>query len=150
MKKERSVYSSVTGGMGVNKGARYGLLEFSGYVAFMSADCGYYGEVIVRVGDAFYWPLLSSRGGCCREMAVSRGSLYQRCGLCSRVPSFIFLFPLVPGNFMALFPCSLAETPRGASDIKRNGLIIFSINSKQRTPQWYSLYCCFFTTISLV
>ena len=97
MKKKRSVYSSVTGGMGVNKGARYGLLEFSGYVSFMSADCGYYGEVIVRVGDAFYWLLLLSRGGCCREMAVSRGSTVSEMWLllpCSQL--YFTFFPLFP------------------------------------------------------
>ena len=58
--------------MNVNKGAAYGLFAFSGYMyTFLSsADCGCYAEVILRVGDTFYWLLLLSRGGRCREVSI--------------------------------------------------------------------------------
>jgi len=32
--------------------------------------CGHYGEVIWEVEDTFYWPLLLSRGGHCREVKI--------------------------------------------------------------------------------
>ena len=51
----------------VNGGAGHGLFEFGGCIFLSSANCGRYGEVIFRVGDAFYWPLPLSKGGCCRE-----------------------------------------------------------------------------------
>ena len=63
--------------MRVNRGPGYGLFEFSGYVFLGPAYCGRYGEVILRVGDAFYWPLLLSRG---RSMKV-----LVRAGLLVRV-----------------------------------------------------------------
>ena len=58
--------------MHINKDARYGLLNSVAiYIFFLSsADCGHYGEVILRVGDAFYWPLSLSRGGRCREVSI--------------------------------------------------------------------------------
>ena len=55
-------------GMRVNRGSRYGLFEFSGNIFLSFADCGRYREVILRFGDSFYWPLLLSRGGRCREV----------------------------------------------------------------------------------
>ena len=63
------MHSLVTG-MRVNTGAGYGLFEFSGHIFLSSADCSRYGEVILRVGDAFYWPLPLSRGGRCREISI--------------------------------------------------------------------------------
>ena len=56
--------------MYVKRGVGYGLFEFSGYLFLSSANCGCYGEVILRAGDAFYWPLLLWRGGCCREVSI--------------------------------------------------------------------------------
>ena len=98
-RKKISVHSFVIG-MRVSRGARYGLFEFSSYIFLSCADWCHYGEVILRFGDAFYWPLLLSRGGHswdvsirvnawnfgqdekswplrrgghCREVAISRG-----------------------------------------------------------------------------
>ena len=56
--------------MRVNTGAGYGFSEFSGYIFLKSADCSRYGEVILRVGGAFYWPLPLSRSGRCREVSI--------------------------------------------------------------------------------
>ena len=67
--KKRLIHSLVTG-MSINAGARYGLFELGVYIFLSSADCGRYGEVILRVGDAFYWPFSLSRGGCCREVSI--------------------------------------------------------------------------------
>ena len=52
--------------MRIKRGAGNGLFEFIGYIFLSSADCGRYGEVVLRVGVAFYWPLPLSRGGRCR------------------------------------------------------------------------------------
>ena len=50
--------------MHVNSGAGYGLFDFSGYKFLSSADCGHYGEVILRFANAF-------SGRCrCREVAA--------------------------------------------------------------------------------
>ena len=35
---------------------------------------GRHGELILRVGDGFYWPLPLSRGGRCREYGTSAGT----------------------------------------------------------------------------
>ena len=66
-----SVHSLMTG-MRVNRGSGYGLFEFSGYIFLRSADCGRYGEVILRAGEAFYWPLLLPllRAGRCTEVSI--------------------------------------------------------------------------------
>ena len=63
------VHSLVTG-MHINRGAGYGLIEFSGYTFLSSVDCGRYREVIFRVGDAFYWLLSLSKGGRCGEVSI--------------------------------------------------------------------------------
>ena len=55
-------------GIHVNRAAGYGLFELNGNIFLSSADCGHYGEVTLRVGDASYWPLQLSRGGRCREV----------------------------------------------------------------------------------
>ena len=70
MNREKKIRTFIIDWNARQQSPGYGLFEFSGHISLSSAYCGRYGEVMLRVEDAFYWPSPLSRGGRCRQVSI--------------------------------------------------------------------------------